>query len=202
VTTVANGLASAALSLNELETHSLDFAELSDMYRYFRLNSFRVDSRVYLVSAAVPPGPTVMLFEPNNLTGGSPTYDDVEGKFAVGSTWCPGAAGEAMRLELGPEELHTITPWFVTLNDTAAGADTDGPGVVRLIMDTGAANDGILFDHVQFSATFRSPLDPQEISSLLIARWGEGSKSLPSTKVSVQPELAKMVSKAIAVRKR
>lgn len=181
------------LDLNALENVVMDFAELSDMYRYFRINSLRVKG--YCMgngSNSTVPENFAIYFQPNGVTSPVGGISGLEGHFATGIIGSPYYRGQAAELVLGREQLHTISPWFVTLNDTAAGADTDGPGAVQLITRNSTQLDGTHLWDVHMSVTFRSPLDPAQISAALLRRiekcsgGSQDGKSNPSLKPEMQ----------------
>ncbi len=184
------------LNLNSLETICLDFAELSDMYRYFRLNSVRVKSWVNS-NLTTQQQNFAIYFQPNGATV-PVILSDLEGKFAVGLMSTGVVPGEPCELVLGREELHTITPWFVTLNDTPDGADMDGPGAVELITLSTTTADGDWFAEVHMSVTFRSRLDPASISALVRKRvedsllGSKGGKTDPPKREMVQAPTTKV----------
>ncbi len=187
---MTDGLASS-LDLNSLETICLDFAELSDMYRYWRMNSLRVRGWVNSNITGSAMQNFAMYFQPNGSTNAI-SIGDLEGKFSVGLMASQNSKGESCELVLGREELHTITPWFVTLNDTNAGADTDGPGNIVLTTISTTTADGDWLADVHMSVTFRSRLDPSSISSLMRKRVEEellgskGGKTDPPKREMVQ----------------
>jgi hypothetical protein len=166
--TITNGASSNDLDLNTLESYAEDFAELSEMYRFFRINSLSVTA---WVDFTVGTGSALLygLYHAPNGVGAGPVVTGVEGRFSMGHGWAVysgvGAAGKNARLALAKSDLHTITPWFVTLNDTSAGADADGPGVIKFIQPSGPTNTGTCLFEVEMSITFRTILDPETISA-------------------------------------
>jgi len=165
-TTITNGAAAAALDLNTLETYAEDFGELSDMYRYFRVNSMSVTAWVDF-TAGSGQGLLYGIYHAPNGVGAAPAIG-LEGRYSMGHGWAVfsgvGAAGHNAVLKLAKSDLHTITPWFVTLNDTSAGADADGPGSI-LFVQAASVNTGTLLYEVEMDITFRTILDPETISA-------------------------------------
>lgn len=188
---MTNGLATS-LNLNAMETDCLDFAELSDMYRYFRINSLRVKSWVFSnLDGTAEAQAFGIYFEPNS-SAAQLELRDLEGKFALGIMEGTARQGTPAELALAREELHTITPWFVTLDDTAAGADTDGPGNITLaVLGTTPTVDGRWLVDIHMSITFRSRLDPSTIQAALRRRVEDelmGSK-VEKSNSTVKPEM-------------
>lgn len=170
-----------------MEGDSEEFAEMSDLYRYFRINRLRVKGIWH--GASTTPEVFGLYFEPNGATGAPLTVDQLEGKFCIGTTYGTGFKGDAAEMSLAREELHTITPWFVTLNDTSAGADADGPGSIDLLAESGTTTDGILMIEIEMSITFRSRLDPQSISAKLRARIEQSEGISKIEKLNSKPEM-------------
>lgn len=168
-TTITNGSASANLDLNGLEAYAEDFAQLSDMYRYFRINRFSVTSWVDMTAGT---GLELLygLYHAPNGTGATPLVTGLEGRYAMGHAWSGdttvGAmAGHNAHLVLTSDDLHTISPWFVTLNDTGGGADMDGPGVIAYTQATTMTNSGNCVYEIEMDITFRTILDPETVSA-------------------------------------
>lgn len=161
-----NGIPAIALNMNQLETFSLGFAEMSDLYRYWRLNSITVKCVAWQESVAVNGRDFALLYNPNGVTAAA-SFSSLDGHFALGYTGSNFASNqcrpEPAVLHLTAKEVHTITPWFITLNDTSAGADADGPGTIDYIMRS-TVEDGVLLFEVHMSITFRTRLDPAAIS--------------------------------------
>lgn len=168
--TITNGTFGGDLfSLNNLETHCLSLAELSDMYRYVRFNKLDVIGDWY-TGSGIAPEYFALYFLPNGTTATTPALSLLEGKLATGQTHTDGAKGRRCRMSFGPNELHTIVDWFVTQNDSSAGADADGPGGLVLRAPAASASDGSLYLEVHLNATFRSPLDPDTIAAAIRGR--------------------------------
>jgi hypothetical protein len=167
-TTISNGSAAANLDLNGLEAYAEDFAQLSDMYRYFRINKFSVTAWVDMTAGT---GNELLyaIYHAPNGTGATPFATGLEGKYAMGHAWmndaAAGLAGKNAKLVLTKDDLTTISPWFVTLNDTAGGADMDGPGVLAFTQATTMTNAGTLLYEVEMDITFRTILDPETVSA-------------------------------------
>lgn len=169
ITAYANGIATTALSLNALETVCLGFAELSDLYRYFKINKLKVTAWVGgVVSSSDEEGFYALYHTPNGATGTAPTLNDMEGKFALGHVWTyssVGVPGKNAVLELQRDDLTTISPWFVTLDDSSGGADMDGPGVINFVQASGVTDSGDIIYEVDMHVTFKTMLDPSTISA-------------------------------------
>lgn len=163
-----NGVATTDLDLNALETVCVGFAQLSDMYRYFRLNSLKVTTWVGgVVSSSDEEGFYALYHQPNGALV-QPTLNDLEGKFALGHVWTyssVGVPGKNAVLHLRHDDLSTISPWFVTMNDTSGGADMDGPGEVIFVQPSGVTDSGDIIFEVEMDVTFKTILDPSTISA-------------------------------------
>lgn len=164
-----NGAATTDLNLNSLETVCLGFAELSDLYRYFKFNKLKVTTWVGgVVSSSDEEGFYALYHQPNAATITVPDLNTLEGKFAMGHIWTyssVGVPGKNAVLELHRDDLTTISPWFVTLDDAAGGADMDGPGVIKFIQASGMSNSGDIIYEVDMDVTFKTMLDPSTISA-------------------------------------
>lgn len=167
-TTIANGSAAANLDLNGLEAYAEDFAQLSDMYRYFKIDHFVVTAWVDLTAGT---GQELLyaIYHAPNGTGATPLVTGLEGRYAMGHAWSTDSTaalpGHNARLALSKADLHTISPWFVTLNDTGGGADMDGPGVLAYTQATATTNAGTLLFEIDMTVTFRTILDPETVSA-------------------------------------
>ncbi len=186
---MTNGAASN-LDLNDLEVNALDFAELSDMYRFFRINHLECKAWWTGIVSGTASEPFAIYFQQNGATN-TVALSNLEGIFAVGIAGGEGSQPVPADLKLGRAELTTIVPWFVTLNDTAAGADADGPGNLQFITRSGTTADGYLLYDIHMSVTFRSPLDPTSISANIAKRVKDGvyCSQVEKTDSNLKPEM-------------
>lgn len=165
--TITNGqFGSDTFSLNNLETHCLALAELSDMYRYLKMNKLEIIGDWY-TGVVTTPEYFALYFSPNSVTTTVPALSLLEGKLATGQTHVTGAVGRRCHLSLGQEQLHTAVDWFLTQNDTGGGPEFDGPGDLVLRAPAATTSDGSLYLEIRLNATFRGPLDPDTIGSLI-----------------------------------
>jgi hypothetical protein len=177
-TSYTNGVAAVPLNMNDLEAYCAAFAELSDLYRYWRLNHVKVTCVAWAGSGSVDSAsPDFFIVHVPNDTTGIVTLGNLEGEFARGFTGMhtTGASetGPAV-LVLERSHLHSNVEWFDTLGDVVPNTLTanDGPGIVDFVMRT-TTEDGVLLFDVHIDVTFRLRLAPSLISAIRDARVAE-----------------------------
>jgi hypothetical protein len=187
-----------SFDLTDLESRLLDFQEMSDIFRFFRINSLKCESTVTMLEDSTGMdafGYHSVTFQPVGASRET-NIGELEGHFgSVGmqrlirnsgggnaEAFCPSTPS---RLILGPNQLHGPTPWFVTLADATDNA-LDGPGAIWPLgpYQTGATGSWIM--EVWLSITFRSRVDPSTITArraLRASLIASGKKRSPKCRV-------------------
>lgn len=175
-TSYTNGVAAQILNLNDIEFFSASFAEMSDLFRYWRINSCKVTCVAWATPGVVDSGGAdfFIVHIPNDTTGAA-TLGNLEGEYARGFTGIHAANAnytEPAHLVLSKSHLHSNVEWFDTLGDAGVNVANDGPGSVDFVMRT-TTEDGVLLFDVEVDITFRLRLAPSLISAIRDARVAE-----------------------------
>lgn len=174
-TSFTNGVAAAVLNFNQLETLCLGFANVNDIFRYWRINHLKVRCTGWVESTGSGGHDFALVYSPNDTTG-SVTFSNLsDSHFETGwygemvTAGANGVPPKPAVLEIPGKVLHTNVEWFTTQNDTSMGADGDGPGTVYPLQRSTTA-DGILYYETWVDVTFRTRMDPAEISAIAMSK--------------------------------
>jgi hypothetical protein len=186
VTNVSSSLSiGTPLNLASLESYAADFAEMSDMFRYFKINDLKVDSTVdtlYLrpgTATNVLAQPFIVYYEPQSSSA-SGVLQDIEGTYSdlayqslviqeASGPACP-MRGTHAHIHLTPADLDSNVPWYTTLAD-ASDPPFDGPGRLYPVgPSTADLVSAFWWADVTADVTFRQRLDPDSISMRLKRR--------------------------------
>jgi len=200
--TITDGIFNAdVFSLNNFETRSVQFAQLSDMYRYYRFDKMEITADWYTGAVTIPEY-FAIYFDPNATTATVPALSLLEGKFATGQSHPTGAQGRRCHLTLSNQQLHTAVDWFVTSNDTVAGPEFDGPGQLVFRAPAATTSDGSCYLEIHFTATFKSQLDPDTISRLMRDRVLEDLAQEAAARPKSNAQKGEIIDYPLALRRK
>ena len=154
-------------------TLSESFEQMSDMFRYFKMNSLRTKTWVSTGSVSANPFYAVF-FVPQGITNAISSMNQIDSLHASVGVAISNTAGAQQPTILnipGSALAPPGGPWFMTSFDATDGAFDQAGALTIQMNDT--THDGFFVFELDFNVTFKERLDPSMLALAMKSRVEE-----------------------------